>query len=41
MILAMKEKDYDFDYMVHERFEKLDQNIFSIEIEPRLIKIIK
>ena len=31
--------DYsDFDYMVYERFEKLDQNIFSIEVEP--VKIL-
>ena len=34
--------DYsDFDYMVYERFEKLDQNIFSIEVEPEKILTIE
>ena len=34
--------DYsDFDYMVYEKFEKLDQNIFSIEVEPEKILTIK
>ncbi|MBT7529138.1 MAG: phosphoribosylformylglycinamidine synthase, partial [Flavobacteriaceae bacterium] len=31
----------DFDYMVYERFEKLDQNIFSIEVEPEKILTIE
>ena len=34
--------DYsDFDYMVYEKFEKLDQNIFSIEVEPEKILTIE
>ncbi len=32
---------FDFDYMVYERFEKLDQNIFSIEVEPEKILTIE
>ena len=36
------DSDYsDFDYMVYERFEKLDQNIFSIEVEPEKILTIE
>ena len=27
----------DFDYMVYEKFEKLNQNIFNVEIEPRQV----
>ena len=31
----------DFDYMVYEKFEKLNQNIFNVEIEPEKILTIE